>query len=384
MNVVFLSPAFPPTARHFCRALREQGVNVLGVGDEPYSAERSEFTHLTEYVFEPNMAEYEVLQRTVAGLRSRHAQIDRIDSNGEHWLEAEARLRDDFDVVGLRSAELRKYRSKLGMAEVFRSAGIPHPPGIAGVSGPRVRAFAAAHGFPLLFKPDTGSGAVDTFTVSDSGELDRALSRDLSRHVVQPFVSGDIVTYDGLTDGQGNIVFSTSYVYDVGIMQLRQGRLDGHYYSLRVIPSALEELGARAVAAFALRERFFHLELFARPDGSYLALEMNLRPPGGFTTDMMNWAGNIDVYSLWARALAGERLDSIVYDRKYHVAHAGRRRERSYRLNHDELVRELGAMLVAVEPIPAAFADTMGDTMYMLRHTELPPLRDAIRIVQAR
>jgi hypothetical protein len=111
---------------------------------------------------------------------------------------------------------------------------------------------------------------------------------------------------------------------------------------------------------------------------------MNLRPPGGFTTDMMNWAGNINVYSLWARALAGERLDSIVYDRKYHVAHAGRRRERSYRLNHDELVRELGAMLVAVEPIPAAFADTMGDTMYMLRHTELPPLRDAIRIVQAR
>jgi hypothetical protein len=205
----------------------------------------------------------------------------------------------------------------------------------------------------------------------------------LSKHLVQPFISGDIITYDGLTDREGNIVFSASHVYDVGIMQLRQRRHDGYYYSLRVIPPELEELGALAVSAFGLRERFFHLEFFARPDGSYVALEMNLRPPGGFTTDMMNQAGNIDVYSLWARALLGERLDAIAYDRKYHTAHAGRRRQRRYRLGHEELVRELGASLVAIESIPAAFADTMGDTMYLLRHAELTALQHAIELVLA-
>jgi carbamoylphosphate synthase large subunit len=383
MNVIFLSPAFPPTARHFCRALSERGVHVLGIGDEPYAAQRAEFANLADYVFEPNMADYEALRRAVASLRSRYGSIDRIDSNGEHWLEAEARLRDDFGVTGLQSAELRKHRSKLGMAETFRAAGVPHPPGVFVSSAGQVRAFAAEHGFPLVFKPDTGSGAVDTFSVADSRELEQALSRDLSRHVVQPFVTGDIVTYDGLTDGAGNIVFSASHVYDVGIMQLRQGRRDGYYYSERVIPPRLEEIGARAVAAFGLRERFFHLEFFARPDGSYVALEMNLRPPGGFSTDMMNQAGNIDVYSLWARALMGERLDSIVYERKYHTAHAGRRRERSYRLSHDDVARELGSALVAVEPIPAAFADTMGDTMYLLRHAELAALQAAIRLVHA-
>lgn len=197
-------------------------------------------------------------------------------------------------------------------------------------------------------------------------------------------MSGDIVTYDGLTDSAGQIVFSASHVYDVGIMQLRQGRLDGYYYSLRSIPKRLEELGARAVAAFALRERFFHLEFFARPDGSYLALEMNLRPPGGFTTDMMNHAGNIDVYALWARALTGESLGAIAYEREYYTAHVGRRRERDYHSSHEELVRALGSTLAAVEKVPDAFADTMGNTAYLLRHAELEALKHAIELVRAR
>jgi carbamoylphosphate synthase large subunit len=174
MNVVFLSPAFPPTARHFCRALSERGVNVLGIGDEPYSAQRTGFAHLADYLFEPSMADYEALRRAVASLQSRYGSIDRIDSNGEHWLEAEARLRDDFGVIGLQGAELRKHRSKLGMAETFRAAGIAHPAGISAGSPEQVRAFAAEHGFPLVFKPDTGSGAVDTFSDADSRELEQA------------------------------------------------------------------------------------------------------------------------------------------------------------------------------------------------------------------
>lgn len=384
MNVLFLSPAFPPTARHFCRALGERGVRVLGLGDEAISPADQRLFALHDYVFEPNMADYDSLRAAVARLIERHGSIDRIDSNGEHWLDAEARLRDDFDVSGLRSSELRRSRSKLGMARTFAKADIPHPAGISAASAAEVRAFATEHGFPLVFKPDVGSGAVNTFKVADATALEAALATDLTQHVVQPFVEGDIITFDGLTDGAGRIVFRASHVYDVGIMQLRQGGLDGYYYSLRSIPPRLAALGERAVAAFELRERFFHLEFFARPDGSYVALEMNLRPPGGFTTDMMNLAGNLDVYALWARALLGERLDGVVYERNYHTAHAGRRHSRTYRLSHEELTRTLGATLAAVEPIPRAFADTMGDTMYLLRHPQLDQLKQAIQLVQAR
>jgi hypothetical protein len=35
MNVVFVDPAFPPTQRHFVRALAEVGASVYGVVDRP-------------------------------------------------------------------------------------------------------------------------------------------------------------------------------------------------------------------------------------------------------------------------------------------------------------------------------------------------------------
>src|SRR5688572_30303751 len=126
MNVVFLSPGFPPTAPAFCVALAQQGVTVLGIGDEPLRPELSEARALAAYVHAPRMGEYEILRQAVADLQARFGRVDRIDSNGEHWLEAEARLRDDFRVSGLDGQTLAQQRSKLGMAQVFASAEIPH------------------------------------------------------------------------------------------------------------------------------------------------------------------------------------------------------------------------------------------------------------------
>ncbi|MEJ7734025.1 MAG: ATP-grasp domain-containing protein [Polyangiaceae bacterium] len=384
MNVVFLSPAFPPGSHLFCTALAARGVRVLGIGDEPAHALPPELAAaLTEYVFAPEMADDRVLHAAVAGLVARHGAIDRLESNGEHWLDAEGRLRDAFDVPGLRTEEVRLFRSKRGMAERFASAGVETPPSAACDSPAAVRGLAQRHGFPLVFKPDTGSGAADTFAVHDQDALSRALCVPRPHHIVQPFVEGEIVTFDGLVDDGGEIVMSTSHAYDMGIMEVRQAALDGHYYSLRVIPAAIEEQGRRAVAAFGLRQRFFHVEFFVRPDGSLVALEMNVRPPGGFTTDMMNYAGDIDVYALWAAVIAGDSPGAVEYERRFHVAHAGRRQARSYRHPHDALLPMLGATLLETRAVPPAFAATMGDVAYLLRHPDLDAVRAAIADVQA-
>jgi hypothetical protein len=384
LNIVFLSPAFPPTAAAFCAALSKAGATVLGIGDEPWRESAIRAAGLAEYVYEPRMAEYQPLHDAVQALRARFGPIDRIDSNGERWLPEEARLRDDFGVFGLGSEELRRRRSKLGMGELFTNARIPYPPTVSAADATGVRQLAKKYGYPLVFKPDVGSGAVDTFLVQREGDLNAALESEPQSAVVQPFISDRIVTFDGLTDRDGRIIFWTSHAYDTGIMQVRSGKLDGHYYSLREPPPGLEELGRRAVTAFDVRERFFHVEFFVVPDQGFVALEMNLRPPGGFTTDMMNAACDIDVYELWAAVMLGRDLSDFKFERRYHTAHAGRRAERRYQLDTAALRRELGSTLIAEHPIPPQFADTMGDTMFMLRHAELPALERAIALVQSR
>jgi hypothetical protein len=385
MNVLFLSPFFPPNAHRFCRALRARGVNVLAIGDEPPERQPSGLVGvLHEYVFEPHMADYGALKAAAAGLVARHGVLHRLDSNGEHWLEAEGRLRDDFGVPGISLAETQALRSKLQMGHMFAKAAVAYPRTISGASLPVCGDIVAELGLPLVVKPDSGSGAVDTFVVATEAELRAALSRDLSGHVMQPFIAGDIVTFDGLTDASGRIVFCTSHAYDTGIMQVREGGLDGHYYSLREIPAELESVGRRTVEAFHIRGRFFHVEFFVRLDGSYMGLEMNIRPPGGYTTDMMNAACDIDVYDLWAAALTGVGLVDFSYERRYFTAHAGRRTAGRYRLDQNELARELGATLFEVCQVPDAFAATMGNTAYLLRHEDLPELKRAIGLVQER
>jgi hypothetical protein len=383
MRILYLSPGFPPNSWLFCIAAHARGASVVAVGDMPEDALPPDARQALErYVFEPRMGEYAVLLEIVQALIAQHGPIDFVESNGEHWLEVEGRLRDDLGIDGLSAQDVRRLRSKLAMAEAFASADVPFPPGIRCTSPAAVRDFAAHHGFPLVFKPDSGSGAMSTFRVATDAELDAALEQPLDGHIVQPFIDGHIVTFDGLVDRAGQIVFCTSHAYDAGIMEVRTGTLDGYYYSLRTIPPALEELGRRALAAFGLRQRFFHLEFFARPDGSYVALEMNVRPPGGFTTDMMNLACDFDVYGLWAAALLDEPFAHFAYERTFHTAHAGRRHERAYQVSPDALIDRLGDTLVLVQPIPDAFASTMGNTMYLLRHRQLQPLLDAIEMVQ--
>lgn len=35
-NVIFISPNFPTNYWQFCRELKNNGMNVLGIGDQPY------------------------------------------------------------------------------------------------------------------------------------------------------------------------------------------------------------------------------------------------------------------------------------------------------------------------------------------------------------
>lgn len=384
MNVLFLSPFFPSNAHSFCRALQGRGVNVLGVGDEPAELHPARLPHVNEYVFEPRMGDYERLRGVVAELISRHGRIDRLDSNGEHWLETEGRLRDEFGVSGLSHRETTALRSKLSMASVFESADIAYPPTIRSEPAEGVWEMSRKHGYPLVFKPEFGSGAVETFVVRDETELHAALRIPRPGHLVQPFVTGDIVTFDGLTDASGEIVFFTSHAYDTGILQVRTGGLDGHYFSIRTVPEELERVGRRAVRAFDIKERFFHLEFFACADGSYVGLEMNIRPPGGFTTDMISAACNFDVYDLWAAVITGGTVPDFRYERSYYTAHAGRRDGHRYRLTSAELERELGPVLFSIQPVPDAFAVTMGNVAYLLRSADRDTLARAVALVQDR
>lgn len=385
MNVVFFSPNFPHQFYLFCTALKAQGATVLGIGDSPPHELRSELRDaLTEYVYLPHLDRYDELVRTMGYFTWRYGKIDRIDSHNEHWLALEAQLREDFNIFGQRPAEAGRHRSKAGMGEVFARANVPYPELMTVKNAGSLRDFARKVKLPLVLKPEVGVGAGETFRVNTDDALEAAIARGLNNYVAQKFVQGTITSYDGLVDRNGNIVFATSHIYNSGVMEVVTEQLDLFYWSRRAIPAQLEEYGRRTVEAFGVRERFFHIEFFELADGSYVALEINLRPPGGFTLDMMNWSCDIDLYGLWARMLTGQDLSGFTYHKLYHVAHASRRRQYRYKLSHDELVHRLGPALMMHRTLPPAIGVAMGDDAYLLRHADQDELMKLIGMVQER
>ena len=70
-----------------------------------------------------------------------------------------------------------------------------------------------------------------------------------------------------------------------------------------------------------------------------------MRPPGGLTMDMFNYANDIDLYREWAHIVAHNRF-TAKYSRPYHCCFAGRRTHKRYAHSHEEVVEALGARLV--------------------------------------
>lgn len=384
MNVVFLSPHFPPNWFRFAVALREVGATVLGIADANYEQLNPELRGaLHDYYRVDDLGDYDQLTRALGFFIHRHGRIDRIDSLNEHWLEIEAALRTDFNISGINSATIGAIKRKSVMKQRFIDAGLTPGRGRVCPDAADLRQFIAEVGLPVVAKPDVGVGAGGTYKIENEAELEAYLAdKPSTDYIVEEFVHGELITYDGLAGRDGEIVFDSTFHYSQGVMEVVNAQLDIYYWMPRTIPADVQEVGRAMARAFDLRERPFHFEIFRTPSGALVPLEVNMRPPGGWTVDMWNFSNDFDFYHEWASVLVDGVFDAEIA-RPYTVLYASRRDGRAYVMTHDEVLAQFGDLIVHESRMERVLASAMGDHGYVLRHAELEPLIDAAKRIQA-
>ena len=372
MNYISFSPHFPPNYYPFCVHLRSLGVTVLGLADAAYDELRPELkAALTEYYRVANAHNYDEMVRAIGYFTHRYGKIDRLESHNEYWLESDARLRTDFNIPGFHTDDLAGIKRKSEMKRVFQQAGIEVARGRIVRTLEEARALIDEVGFPVVAKPDIGVGANKTYKLCSQADLEPFFaSKPPVDYIFEEFITGIIQTFDGLIDQKGEIVFSSSLQYNEGVMDMVNEHLDFWYYTLRSIPPDLEAAGRKVASLYRIRERFFHFEFFRIPGGRLVALEVNMRPPGGLTTDMWNYANEINVYREYANVVVNNRFDAVV-TRPYHCAYVGRRNNRVYLHNHAEILATYPKHIVHYEPISGIFASAIGDYGYLVRSPDL-------------
>ncbi len=378
-NFVYISPGFPPPNVHFCEYLAKAGVHVLGIGDTPYDQLPALLkTSLTEYYRVDSLENYDQVYRGVAFLAYKHGRIDWIESNNEYWLPMDARLRDDFHVTtGFGTDILDPIKSKSSMKPVYAFAGIPTARQVRVTDADGVLAFAAEVGFPLVAKPEYGVGANNTCKLNNADEVHAFFPTPPAvPFVVEEFVSGDLVSYDAILDAQGQPLFEAATLWPPSIMDIVCDQLDIAYRISAEVPPALAEIGRRAATAFGMRSRFVHEEFFRltadKPGlgakGDYVGLEVNMRPAGGFTVDMYNFARSANVYQIYADLVTGRDTGAAAAARRdpQFCVYGGRRAGVAYALSWDDLLAKYRTELVAQGTTAPLFIPQQGNFYAMM------------------
>ncbi|HSR53591.1 MAG TPA: ATP-grasp domain-containing protein [Acidobacteriota bacterium] len=379
-----ISPGFPAEMPFFTAGLSSCGAQVLGIGDQPAEAlpERAR-RHLTAYRQVSSMWDENQVAEAISGFQTF---IDRIECPWEPGVLMAARLRERFHIEGMREAETVPFRDKERMKQVLDEAGIRTPRHARAGSAEEVREAAQGIGYPLIIKPIAGAGSADTHRVDDASALEEVLPtiRHVQEVSVEEFIEGEEYTFDTICGGGRILYFNMAWYRPRPLIARTVEWISPQTISLRDVDAPHladgRRMGQAVIHALGFRDGFTHMEWFRKPDGEAVFGEIGCRPPGARSVDIMNWAGDIDLYRGWAEAVCHGRLTQSVR-RRYNAAVIFKRAQGQGRIQRIEglerLLSEIGEHVVNIDllPVGAQRRDwkqtLLSDGWITLRHPDL-------------
>ena len=305
----------------------------------------------------------------------KYGKIDWLESNNEYWLEQDARLRTDFNIPsGFHNEDMPRIKYKSCMKEYYQRVGIPVARYHMVDNYEGCLNFIREVGYPVVTKPDNGVGASHTFKISSDEELGNFFANkwDDTVYIMEEFINAEINSYDAIIDSHGNPIFEAGNVTPMSIMDIVNNADNALFYIVKDLADDTRHLGRETAKSFGVRSRFVHFEFFRLlkdheglgRKGELIGLEVNMRPSGGISPDMMNFSQSTDVYKIWA--------DMIAYDSSLRgigqtafCAFAGRRDGKNFVMSDEDIMHKYGANMKMSGRVADALSGAMGNQMYI-------------------
>ena len=216
-------------------------------------------------------------------------------------------------------------------------------------------------GFPLIFKPVAGAGSADTWAAASRQEYETVLKRTqhVSEASVEELIEGDEYTYETIC-ADGVPLYEGCCRYYPNVLEARKKEwISPIIMTLRDRESpALADavaMGRKALTALGMGSGFTHMEWFRSKSGEAVFGEVACRAPGANMVDLMNYAGDVDLFVEWARAVTEGRVDAPP-EQKYHAAIVFCRAKGQGRITRyeglDAFVRKHEANIARVDFLP--------------------------------
>ncbi len=369
MEFLYISPEFPYNYANFVLQLHHLGVHVWGIGEADFYEMDPRLRAALRWYVRTDLSSPAAVDSAVDELLQVQSNqgltphFDLVESHNEQWLRLEAHINQTRGIDGIQPADMEVLKRKSAMKQLFRESGLLFAPGEMIRSADQAADLANQLGYPVIVKPDEGVGSAGIHRIDDQQQLLDILPELKGSCLLEKFIDAPIVTYDGLVDRGGRLVFENSLTYADGVLDCVLGKETFFYVNHR-LPRRLSEIGRQLVERLGVRRKFFHFEFF-RIGSDYMPIEINCRPPGGAIVDMMNYSTDQDLYAAYARMITGAD-PALGKQKKYYCAYIGRRK-RPYILGHADLLARFGHLVVEHGENPAIYQDAMGAHRYIFR-----------------
>ena len=193
---------------------------------------------------------------------------------------------------------------------------------------------------------------------------------------MEEYIEGDIISFDGIVDENSNVVFSDNEVFPPSIMDIVNENLELAYYVNKEVPKNVFKIGQKVLKAFNIKSRYFHLEFFKLTKekhglgkiGDIVALEVNMRPPGGYTPDMINFAQSVNTYQIYADIICYNEIRNVKLDYpKYYCMYTSRRDQYNYKYDRDIILEKYKNNIVMHQRMSDALESAMGNEFFMAK-----------------
>ena len=274
---------------------------------------------------------------------------------------------------------MQRIKFKSGMKAYYEKAGVPVARYHLIDNIEDTKAFIKEVGYPVIVKPDNGVGANDTFKLKNDEELEQFFAQlPPIQYIMEEFIDGEICSYDAIINSKGVPIFETGNITMTSIMDIVNNGEESYYYIQKHLAEDVRDAGRRTVKAFGVKSRFVHFEFFRLnkdhkaigKKGQVVALEVNMRPCGGFSPDMMNFANSTNVYKIWADMIVFDKSSIDTVGEHYYCPFGGRRDTHHYVLDHEAIMEKYKDNICMAERMPEVMAPAMGNQIYIARFSE--------------
>lgn len=206
---------------------------------------------------------------------------------GENAIELGGQLRSEFGIPGMQRNQAEAVRNKWIMKQMLHQRGIRTSRTAIALQQQDYLRFSATYGFPIIVKPLSGYGSINTFKLSSMEELLHYLQhtrKEQQRDLLEEFIQGTEFHCDSIVC-RGEVVFASvsQYLYnclDIATQQKPPASIAFPKGAETDVIHRIQDVNRQVIAALGINQSVTHAELFVTPEGEVVFGEIGARIGG--------------------------------------------------------------------------------------------------------